>query len=343
MIRSLLPRRWVRIVAITALVSGTAACLPPATNDGVIHACATQGGQIRIIDPAREGCNAGERAMNWSVTGPGGPAGAAGAAGVRGAPGAQGSEGDPGDPGIPGPSGAKGDKGDKGDTGATGPAGAAGATGATGATGAKGAKGDTGATGPAGAAGATGATGAAGAKGDKGDKGDIGATGAAGAAGATGATGAAGASGAVGPMGPMGPQGPSGVTSVVSSTFNTSNKPVAAGATVEVARIKVSTYGLYFATANATVSRSTATASGLACRYGPDLSTFQMGLQVPQALGSTGGILTLDAPVHSSSDGAGGWIIRLVCDNQNVAATYSWSVLMAAYPIDTASGYIYNG
>jgi hypothetical protein len=295
MFRSLLPARWVRIVAITALVTSAAACLPPATNDGVIHACATQSGSIRIIDPAREGCNAGERAMNWSVTG---PRGAPGATGVPG------PDGEPGDPGVQGPAGPTGGMGAKGDTGATGLAGPTGPTGPTGAAGPTGPTGPVGPAGPSGSAGATGAT---------------------------------------GPIGPMGPQGPSGVSNVVSSTFNVSGKAVAANGEIEVARLKVPSSSLYFTTANATVSRSTTTATGLACRYGSDLATFQMGVQVPQALGQTGGIFTLDAPVHSSSDGSGGWMIRLVCDNQNAAATFTWSVLMAAYPIDSATGYTYNG
>jgi hypothetical protein len=130
---------------------------------------------------------------------------------------------------------------------------------------------------------------------------------------------------------------------VVSNTTSVANRATAANVSVELARISVPSAGLYFVTANATVSRSTTQATGLACRYGTDAAAFKVGVIVPQPNGSTGGILALDAPVQATSDGAGGWIVRLVCDNQAKAATFTWSVLLTAFPIGAATGYVYNG
>jgi hypothetical protein len=170
--------------------------------------------------------------------------------------------------------------------------------------------------------------------GPKGDKGDTG---------ATGATGAAGATGAPGPAGPAGPAGTNGISTITATTASTNNKAVSKNADVEVARLKVPAAGFYYVTANMTVSRSTGGTSGLACRFGTDPSTFQMSVQVPRPYGSAGAVLTLSAPVKPSNDGNGNLVIRLVCTNQGSNTTYTWSTLVSAFSISSASGYTYNG
>jgi Collagen triple helix repeat (20 copies) len=253
------------------------------------------------------------------VAGPQGPPGPAGPAGPQGDP------GDPGYGGAVGPQGPVGPKGDKGDTGATGangPAGPIGPAGPSGPAGPKGAKGETGA---AGAAGSPGAPGAPGATGPAGAKGDTGATGPAGPAGATG------------------PAGQNGISTIIASTTNVTNKAVTKNTDVEVARLKVPSSGYYYVTANMTVSRSTGGTTGLSCRFGTDATTFEMAVQVPRPYGKSGAVLTLSAPVRASNDGSGNYIVRLVCANQGNNATFSWSALVSAFSISSASGYTYNG
>jgi len=119
-------RPWTAIAVASGLVlaGGVAyASIPDA--GGLIHGCyKTNGGSLRVIDlSAGEVCNASEKPLGWSQTGP------------------------------PGPRGTTGQSGSTGTTGARGPTGTTGASGPTGTPGAKGASGATGATGTAGPAG----------------------------------------------------------------------------------------------------------------------------------------------------------------------------------------------
>jgi Collagen triple helix repeat (20 copies) len=265
------------------------------------------------------------------VAGPQGPAGPAGPVGPQGDPG---DPGDPGYGGATGPQGPVGPKGDKGDIGATG---------ATGAKGPAGPIGPAGPSGPAGPKGATGATGAAGTAGAAGSPGATGPGGAPGPAGAKGETGATGATGPSGPAGATGPAGQNGISTIIASTTNVTNKAVTKNTDVEVARLKVPSAGYYYVTANMTVSRSTGGTTGLSCRFGTDATTFEMAVQVPRPYGKSGAVLTLSAPVRASNDGTGNYIVRLVCANQANNATFSWSALVSAFSISSASGYTYNG
>ena len=84
------------VVAIVAVVAGSAAYAAIPDGGGVIHACYWNGGggPLRIIDTAKgQKCTTNETALDWNQQGP------------------------KGDPGLPGP------KGDKGDPGPAGPAG----------------------------------------------------------------------------------------------------------------------------------------------------------------------------------------------------------------------------
>jgi hypothetical protein len=107
------------LVLLLAFVGGAAYAY---AEDGVIHACVKDNGQVRIVNAASD-CKAQETHIQWNIIG------------------SQGPKGDTGDTGAIGPAGPAGEKGPKGDTGAQG------AKGDTGATGAQGEKGDTGATG----------------------------------------------------------------------------------------------------------------------------------------------------------------------------------------------------
>jgi hypothetical protein len=87
-------------VVVVAIAGGVTYALADIGSGGVINGCyKSQNGQLRLIDPATDGCLPSETAISWGQTGTQGP---------------------------PGPPGPKGDKGDKGDTGATGPQGPAG-------------------------------------------------------------------------------------------------------------------------------------------------------------------------------------------------------------------------
>ena len=131
--RRLLPLA-IGIVAVLAAGSAALATIPD--SNGVIHGCfGKSGGALRILDPARGTCNAGETALDWNQAGPQGP---------------QGPKGDTGPQGPQGDTGAQGATGPQGDRGDSGPQGPAGETGPQGATGQQGPKGDTGARGPQG-------------------------------------------------------------------------------------------------------------------------------------------------------------------------------------------------
>jgi hypothetical protein len=97
------------------------------TDNGVIHACVKDNGQVRIVKSASE-CKGQETHIQWNIVGQRGPKG---------------------DQGAPGPKGDTGPTGPQGEAGPAGPVGPKGDTGDQGAQGAQGEKGDTGATGPA--------------------------------------------------------------------------------------------------------------------------------------------------------------------------------------------------
>jgi hypothetical protein len=105
-------RPTVLVAAITALLLSTgiaSASIPDAS--GLIHGCYAKGGDFRIIDAPKEQCKAGEKAVQWSQTGPQGPAGTAGPTG---------------EPGPAGPAGPAGPSGPQGPAGPAGPPGASG-------------------------------------------------------------------------------------------------------------------------------------------------------------------------------------------------------------------------
>jgi hypothetical protein len=105
-------RSAVMIAAIAALVLSTgiaSASIPD--ESGVIHGCYAKGGDFRLIDAPKEQCKAGEKAVQWSQTGPQGPAGEAGPTGPHGQEGPVGPTGPQGPEGPVGPSGPVGPAG----------------------------------------------------------------------------------------------------------------------------------------------------------------------------------------------------------------------------------------
>lgn len=126
------------LVVGSAVVGGAAYAAVP-DKAGVITACYSSTGALRLLDTARTSrCKTGETRISWNQRSPAGPVGKTGPAG---------------------PAGARGPAGATGLTGATGPAGPAGAMGSTGPVGPAGPTGLTGSAGPAGPTGLTGATG----------------------------------------------------------------------------------------------------------------------------------------------------------------------------------------
>jgi hypothetical protein len=72
----------------------------PSGSDGVINACYSSDGSLRVIDKdAGKTCNKGWTELSWNQTGPQGPQGLPGQNGEVGAPGPQGPQGDQGPPG----------------------------------------------------------------------------------------------------------------------------------------------------------------------------------------------------------------------------------------------------
>jgi hypothetical protein len=135
------------VVGVGVAVAGIAYASIPDAN-GVIHACYNADtGALRVFGKSKDfqQCNANEKALDWSQTGP---------TGLTGPTGPTGATGLTGDTGPTGPTGAIGETGPTGATGPTGDTGATGPTGPTGATGNTGPMGPTGATGPMGPTGA---------------------------------------------------------------------------------------------------------------------------------------------------------------------------------------------
>jgi hypothetical protein len=92
-------RRFRRVsLAVTAAVvaviaGGVGYAVADIGGGGVINGCyKSMNGQLRVIDPAIDGCHPSETPISWSQTGPQGP---------RGPPGPPGPKGDPGSPDTP--------------------------------------------------------------------------------------------------------------------------------------------------------------------------------------------------------------------------------------------------
>ncbi|GAA4124928.1 hypothetical protein GCM10022215_32950 [Nocardioides fonticola] len=109
----------VGLVAGLAVTGGAAIAAARGGDDQVTACVAKRGGDTRIVR-ASKACDADERRVTWSVTGPQGEDGAAGPAGETGPAGATGPAG------PAGPAGAAGAIGPQGPQGPAGPAGAAG-------------------------------------------------------------------------------------------------------------------------------------------------------------------------------------------------------------------------
>lgn len=187
--RATLRRPWVMpcvvVGAIAASVSVGYAIVDVSPSGGVVRACYTSTGAVRLVSgPAS--CTRAERYVEWNLRGPVGPRGATGESGPQGPAGAVGPQGLTGETG---PQGVAGPAGPQGDTGLAGPQGPAGADGAQGPAGEVGAAGATGPQGPAGLQGPIGPTGATGPAGPTGLAGPRGEAGPAGVDGAPGGDG----------------------------------------------------------------------------------------------------------------------------------------------------------
>ena len=88
-------KRWIVIVvgAGLALVGAAYATIP---SSGVIDACYTKSGTLRVIDPAVSTCGKYETPLAWNVQGPRGEAGPQGPQGPTGETGPQGPQGQSG-------------------------------------------------------------------------------------------------------------------------------------------------------------------------------------------------------------------------------------------------------
>jgi hypothetical protein len=69
------------------------------TDNGVIHACVKDNGQVRIVNAASD-CKGQETHIQWNIVGPQGPKGDTGSAGPQGIQGPQGVQGAPGNLGL---------------------------------------------------------------------------------------------------------------------------------------------------------------------------------------------------------------------------------------------------
>jgi hypothetical protein len=80
----------VTAVVVVAIAGGVTYAVADIGSGGVINGCyKSQNGQLRLIDPATDGCLPSETAISWGQTG------------TQGAPGPPGPKGDKGDPGQP--------------------------------------------------------------------------------------------------------------------------------------------------------------------------------------------------------------------------------------------------
>jgi Collagen triple helix repeat (20 copies) len=100
-------KRWIVIVvgAGLALVGAAYAAIP---SNGVIDACYTKSGTLRVVDPAVSTCGKYETPLAWNVQGPRGEAGPQGPQGPTGEIGPQGPQGPQGPMGETGPQGPSG-------------------------------------------------------------------------------------------------------------------------------------------------------------------------------------------------------------------------------------------
>jgi uncharacterized protein YkwD len=83
------------------------------TDNGVIHACVKDNGQVRIVNNASE-CKAQETHIEWNIVG---PTGAQGEIGPQGPQGEQGLQGEIGPQGLQGEAGPQGERGLQGEQG----------------------------------------------------------------------------------------------------------------------------------------------------------------------------------------------------------------------------------
>jgi hypothetical protein len=95
MIRRMVRRPWVVVAAVAALV-GVVAVAQAAIPDGngVIHACYSSNGVLRVVDTgAGDACKSNEAGLDWNQQGVQGPAGPQGEQGPAGPAGPQGPAG----------------------------------------------------------------------------------------------------------------------------------------------------------------------------------------------------------------------------------------------------------
>ncbi len=98
---------WLPLLIALILVSASALY---AADTGIIHACVTSTGTIRIISDAQV-CKSSEKLLTWNQQGPAGPAGPQGLAGPQGDAGPAGPPGPAGPQGASGPGGPAGPQG----------------------------------------------------------------------------------------------------------------------------------------------------------------------------------------------------------------------------------------
>jgi hypothetical protein len=179
---------------VAAAIGATVAFGSIPDSNGVIHACYSAGGSLRVIDAPSQQCLVTETPLTWNSEGPAGPEGPQGLPGLDGEDGAVGPQGLVGPAGPEGPEGPQGLPGLDGEDGAVGP------------------QGPVGPSGPAGPEGAEGPIGPEGPQGPEGPEGPVG------PAGAAGPQGPAGPEGPLGPVGPEGPQGEPGPSDAFSDS-----------------------------------------------------------------------------------------------------------------------------
>ena len=117
--------------AVGGVTGGVAVATTSATTTGVIKACASSTGALRLAGSGGT-CRSGETAVSWNKVGPSGTPGATGATGPVGPAGDVGPTGPAGADGAAGPTGATGPTGPQGVPGPSGPAGATGPQGPSG-------------------------------------------------------------------------------------------------------------------------------------------------------------------------------------------------------------------